>query len=186
MFLNLYIFFDISLWKNIIHWKFYQTHCILPLWSYRFKSSAKREIGLHITVGIVIIGWRLSIHIYIWGPQKWVSGTTNVFFKKLNEIKNSMNKLSQFKTLSVLHIDVLMSITFGSATPSPHTHIYIYIHVLVKLKKKLYKHCSVLFSFTFWKRWKIDYSIIYFFLVTNCTFILKGYSTWCCILFTLN
>ena len=47
-----------------------------------------------------------------------------------------MNKLSQFKTLSVLHIDVFLSITFGSANPPPPTHIYIYIHVLAKLKKK--------------------------------------------------
>ena len=46
----------------------------------------------------------------------------------MNKIKNSMNKLSQFKILFVLHIDVFLSITFGSAKKkSPHTYIYTFI-----------------------------------------------------------
>ena len=56
----------------------------------------------------------------------------NCFFKEptknlMNKIKNSMNKLSQFKILFVLHIDVFLSITFGSAKKkSPHTYIYVH------------------------------------------------------------
>ena len=52
-----------------------------------FRSCAKRKIDLHITVIIVNIGGRgLSLHIYIWGPQK-VKGCLGKLMFFWNQVK---------------------------------------------------------------------------------------------------